>query len=72
MAAGCAGWASRLVKLLFDIDEERLPKGSLPRKDWQVRVIEPSEGSAVFRELVEPVTDGEVRIRLDLQRTDNW
>jgi hypothetical protein len=63
---------SRLVALLFDIDEERLAGKPLPREDWQVRVIEPSEGPAVLRKLVAPITDTEVRLQLDLQRTDNW
>jgi hypothetical protein len=38
---------------------------------WQVQVTEPSEEPAVLRELVAPVTDGEIRAQLDLQRTDN-
>ncbi len=63
---------SRLVELLFDIEAERLAGAPLAREDWQVRVIEPSEGPAVLRELAAPITDGEVRVQLDLQRTDNW
>ena len=67
---------SRLVAELFDIDEDRIRAGNpLSPEERRTVILRPSRedgGVPVLREICAPIKDGEVRLRLDLDFTDNW